>query len=267
MNKAEAYAIWAPEDCDWSKWVKPVLFAYMEGELPTQDEAAIQEWGISYPTPVSDTILVADLPGPHGVNFGLRLAQKGYRPIPLYNALPRPNLPDSPETPQSIFSAQELASGNRVAVEVWPLVRALRLATDELAQIQIPVIAPPVFLLDSRRRGGGQSIRFGMFDNRSVTYPSDFPSAEYLKGRAVRNVVVVQEGKDTEFDLVAILREWEAGGLSLTFQAPGLEWDPRPLRLPRPSFLRKVWFWFQSNSGLQRNPNGSFGAFIHGSAG
>ena len=265
MNKAEAYAIWAPEGCEWSRGVKRVLFAYMEGDPPAEIGEENQRSASLFPPATSDTLLVADLPGARGVSLGLRLAQKGYRPIPLYNALPRPELPDSPELLQAIFSAQ-LIHGTQEVVDVKPLIRALRLATDELRKIRIPANAPPVFLLDSRRRGVGQPVRIGTFDNRSVTSANDYPSADYLKGRGVRTVVVVQEWQKPEIDLVLVLREWEAGGLNVAYQSAGLKWDPRPLRLPTPSMLRKLWFWVQSTFALHRNTVGGYGSFKHASS-
>jgi hypothetical protein len=112
----------------------------------------------------------------------------------------------------------------------------------------------------------GQTVRVGAFDNRSVTSASDFPSAEYLKGCGVRAVVVVQESQKAEFDLELVLREWEAGGLNLACQHVGLIWDPRPLHLPTPSLLRKLWFWYQNAVAFHRNPGGGYGSFKHPSS-
>ena len=265
MNKAEAYAIWAPEGCEWSRWVKPVLFAYMEGNPPQDIGGEIRGLASSYPPASADTLIVADLPGARGVSLGLRLAHKGYRPIPLYNALPKPDLPDSPELLRTIFSSQ-LISTTQAVVDVKPLISALRLATDELRNVTISANAPPVFLLDSRRKGVGQPVRVGMFDNRSVTSMSDFPSAEYLKDHGVRTVVAIQEVREPEFDLGVVLRQWEVGGLKIAYQIAGLEWEPRPLPLPKPSLLRNLWFWLRNTSTLHRNDGGGFGAFKHASS-
>jgi hypothetical protein len=267
MNKEEVYSVWAPDGCEWSPWVKPVLFAFLLDDQRAEADAENPEFASSFPPADSDTFLVADLPGPRGISLGLRLAGRGYRPIPLYNALPQPSLPASSGLLQTLFSGDSSTRQIQPVVDVLPLIYALRRATEELRTLRIPLDAPPVFLLDSRRRGAGNVIPVGMFDNRSVTFPSDFPSAEFLKGRGMRNVVVVQEGQVPEFDLALVLREWETGGLNLSYQAVGLRWDPQPLRLPEPSWLRRLWFWVQSHLDLQRHPDGGYGAIKQGSSG
>jgi hypothetical protein len=267
MNKEEVYSVWAPDGCEWSRWVKPVLFALLHADQRAEADAGNPEFASSFPPAASDTFLVTDLPGPQGVSLGLRLARRGYRPVPLYNALPQPSLPASPELLQTLFSGRSLTRQIQPVVDVMPLIYALSWATEELSNLQIPRYAPPVFLLDSRRRGVGHPVRIGMFDNRSVTFPSDFPSAEFLKGRGMRNVVVVQEEEVPEFDLALVLREWETGGLNISYQNAGLKWDPKPLRLPKPSLLRRLWFWLQSRVDLQRNPAGGYGSIKHGSSG
>jgi len=95
---------------------------------------------------------------------------------------------------------------------------------------------------------------------------SDFPSAGYLKDHGIRTVVAVQDGQETEFDLALVFREWKAGGLEITYQIAGLKWEPRPLPLPNPSLLRKLWFWLQNASTLHRNDGGGYGSFKHASS-
>lgn len=267
MNKDAIYSVWAPEGCEWSRWVKPVLFALLDAGPRAEADAENSEFASSFPRATSDTFLVADLPGPRGVSLGLRLARKGYRPIPLYNALPQPSLPSSPRLVETLFSGNAYTREIQPVVDVMPLIYALRWATSELSKIQIPWYAPPVFLLDSRRRGVGRPVRVGMFDNRSVTFPSDFPSAEFLTSRGMRNVVIVQEWEVPEFDLALVFREWQAGGLKISYQIIGLNWEPKPLRLPKPSWVRRVWFWLQSNLDIRRNPSGGYGSIKQGSSG
>ena len=121
MTRHEIFNIWAPQGVVWSDWVKPVLFACMEerdfsvppepGEIPE----------IIFPLE-SDMAIVLDLPGSLGVSIGMVAARAGYRPVPLYNALPAPNenlLGMAPITVPSVLN----------------IMRALRDATPELSQL------------------------------------------------------------------------------------------------------------------------------------
>ena|SRR5437016_11537320 len=103
-----------------------------------------------------------------------------------------------------------------------------------------------------------------MFDNRSVVFPSDFPSAEFLKERGIANIIVILETGTPQFDLAAVLREWQAAGIGIKSQVAGLSWSPMPLALPRPSWIQTAWFWIQSRLGLQRKPSGGYGTIRHG---
>src|SRR6516162_4460105 len=116
MNNLEIYSVWTPEKSLWSTWAKPVLFAHMNesfvmpltNEIPTETKWA--------PNCDLKTAIVLDLPSDEGVWVALALARVGYRPVPLYNALPLP------------FGAA-LASGDgqtHAAVNVTPIISALQ---------------------------------------------------------------------------------------------------------------------------------------------
>ena len=263
MNKEQVYSVWAPEGCVWSKWVKPVLFAYMTDTTPGLPDSEPEEWGKSVPAASSDTGMVIDLDGPRGVFFGMRIARRGYRPLPLYNACPREKLSPSSDDPVrlGLTTDSEDFSPPRYApvVEVNAIVSAIAGATDALRRLEVPWSGPPAFLLDWRRGGVGKQIRIGMFDNRSVLFPSDFPSAAFLKDRGIRTMVVVSETHAPEFDLASVLREWEAAGLDIRIQVPGPIWAPKAISLPAPSWLRRALFWLHSHLGLQRNFSGGYG--------
>ena len=101
MNREEIYSVWAPREGLWSRWVKPVLFSVMgEAALPGGAGATPDvSW---VPSPESNVPLVIDLPGSAGVDWGLAVAALGYRPVPLYNAVPGPLgrlSPDEDEPP------------------------------------------------------------------------------------------------------------------------------------------------------------------------
>src|SRR6185437_4875132 len=92
MNKDELLQMWAPSESVWSRWAKPVLFAHWSAENhrppgPLAEPLPGVDW-----SPLADgtTVIVTDLPGVMGVRIGMSLAAKGYRPVPLYNAVPAP---------------------------------------------------------------------------------------------------------------------------------------------------------------------------------
>src|SRR6185503_17357155 len=101
------------------------------------------EWEFSWvPTPNEGALLILDLPGAEGVAAGLALTARGFRPVPLYNAIPL-------ATP---FSPGNTLDESPPVVEVLPIVRALDAATPRLALAELPHDAPTAFLLDSLRR-------------------------------------------------------------------------------------------------------------------
>jgi hypothetical protein len=268
MNKEQVYSVWAPEGCVWSKWAKPVLFAYITDNTRMLGDSEPEEWGKSVPAATLDTGMVIDLDGPRGVFLGVRIARKGYCPVPLYNACPREKLTPSPDDPVrlGLIDSEDLTpQGSAPVVEVSSIVSALAGAADELRGLNVPCSAPPAFLLDWRRGGVGKQVSIGMFDNRSVIFPSDFPSAAFLKDRGIRTMVVASETHVPEFDLASVLREWKAAGLDVRIQVSGPIWAPKPISLPEPSWVRRAAFWLHSHLGLQRNFSGGYGRVRRGS--
>ena len=88
-SKDEIYRIWAPPDALWSRWVKPILFSFADGVFeagPIHSVHFEADW-----VPVTGpAAIVLDLPRDDGVRWSVKLAGMGYRPVPLYNALPFP---------------------------------------------------------------------------------------------------------------------------------------------------------------------------------
>src|SRR5437763_19632 len=115
MNNEEIFAAWSPEDSIWSTWVKPVVFAHlrMASPAPPQPEFLNE---IAWAPPISNRFaMVLDLPGEEGVWLGVALSSRGYRPVPLYNALPLPYL----ELPLDGTPTASVA-----VVDVHPIVNA-----------------------------------------------------------------------------------------------------------------------------------------------
>jgi hypothetical protein len=257
MNKEEIYSIWAPENSIWSRWAKPVLFAHLDSALsyiPVTSTPTDVSWS---PPPDERVAIVLDLPAAEGVLAGLELAGRGFRPVPLYNALPLP----FGETLLSSATISRVA-----AVDVLPIISALRMGTKLLAQLTLPSYAPPAFLLDANRKGTRKMIT-GEFDNRSVSFTTDFPSANFLASQGIQRALVVQkQDLEPQPDLAHTLRRWQDGGLLLE----RLRLEPLS---PRETFevSRPAWYgaMFQrvlSAVGFRRASGGGFGAWVPDSA-
>jgi|SRR5579862_147791 len=254
MNKEEIFSVWAPEGSPWSNWAKPVLFAHMDAafiDVP-QPESAVDL--NSFPVADGKTAMVLDLPGAEGVQVGMALAQQGFRPVPLYNAVPLP-------TVMRILDAgvaQPVA-----AVDVMPIVSALRTETERLAQLNLPLNAPPAFLLDANRQGEGYSMTPGRFDNRSVCFTTDFPSANYLHTQGVGRVVLVQRYRTEPMrDLAHALRRWQDGSLVIERMRVDALSTPERFEVSKPWWFGMMFQRALLAFGLRRASGGGFGAWV-----
>jgi hypothetical protein len=174
------------------------------------------------------------------------LAGRGYRPVPLYNAIPLP-------------------SGDKslAAVDVWPILAALKESADKPALLHLPSDAPPAFLLDARRRGGERKMEPGQFDNRSLSFTTDFPSAIYLASHGIQRVTLVQKNTmDPQPDLGHSLRRWQDGGIKLERLRLNPLSPPEPFEVPRPSHYGAMFQRLLFLLRLKRSPGGGFGAWI-----
>jgi hypothetical protein len=259
MTPEEVYECWAPAGGRWSPWAKPVVFAH----LHVLHESLDQPWagespGLPGAVPVIDaageTAVVVDVPGADGVELGLALASRGFRPVPLYNAVPLP----------------VLATGGRgagqVAVDLGGVANALESGAAVLAATTLPWDAPPAFLLDARRRAGDVPGRLapGMFDNRSVSLPSDFPSANALLAVGIRRVVVVvpMTQASPQNDLAHTLRRWQDAGIAVELLQLGADLASRPIDVQKPKWYRAAWHALLVRMGLRPHLLGGFGGFI-----
>jgi hypothetical protein len=199
MDGSQLFEVWAPEDSLWSRWAKPALFAAPLASFPTEtaNPANLMPVHSIEPRPAYDqgaldpwTAFLVDMPGERSVEIGMALARTGYRPVPLFNT----------------------AYHQSAIVPVYPLLKRLRDAADELQGLAIPPDAPPVFLLDSKRLDPSTPPGPGKFDNRWMVFPQDFPSANFLLSRNLRRVVLLlQEDRlqgRPDFDLAHVLLRW-----------------------------------------------------------
>lgn len=253
MNKEVIFSIWAPENSIWSRWAKPVLFAHLDSALSHIQVTSVPGDVSWSPSPDEKVALVLDLAGAEGVLIGLALAGRGYRPVPLYNALPLP-------FGQTLLSP---ATISRVAaVDVLPIISALRTGANLLAQLILPSDAPPAFLLDANRQGTRKMIP-GEFDNRSVSFTTDFPSANFLASQSIQRVLLIQKQvTEPPPDLAHTLRRWQDGGL--TIERLRLEpLSPRePFEVSRPAWYGAMFQRVLSAVGFRRASSGGFGAWV-----
>lgn len=247
MTREELFDAWAPAGGPWSDWAKPVLFAHWPRRLPPTADLPAPDLSWA-PTPLERVALVIDLPGPASVHLGLALAGTGYRyrPVPLFNAGPPPT---------------DGEPGVAV-VPVEPILAALVHGVDQLRAAGPPADAPPAFLLDAGRQKAHRDLAPGAFDNRSVVFPTDFPSAVRLAEHGIMRAVLVRERPGSiGDDLVDALRPWQADGLRLDVKWLSDPSPPVPLALPRQSWWARLWRGLL-RSYPRRNMAGEFGGFI-----
>lgn len=254
MTKEEIFAIWAPEDSAWSRWAKPVLFAYVDSALsnnPMTETAGDVTWA----PPASDNVaLVLDLPCQQGALTGVALAASGYRPVPLYNALPSP-YGKPPLNP--------LAGCDMIAVNVLPILSALRFGAEELSKLKIPAGAPPVFLLDCNRAGTGRRLQPHEFDNRSISFTTDFPSANFMAFHGIQRAILVQGNREVPHsDVAHTLRRWQDAGIVLERKRLDFPGPPEIFEVAKPSWYGAMFQRALASVGLRRAWTGGFGAWM-----
>jgi hypothetical protein len=251
LDRYAIFEAWAPRDGVWTPWAKPVLFAHAEQGNAESGEAQRATWirmdlvsparSAGYRTsPLEPTAIVIDLPGVAGVAAGLALADLGFRPVPLYTALP----------------------SDQAVVPMFEVVRVLVAASAELVRLRLPPEAPPAFLLDARRFGPRYGARPGQFDNRSVALPADFPSGEMLARAGIRTVILIQRGEGPpSTDLELPLAVWEQSGLRLFTVSDSPPHAMLPLHVPKPGVFARIAMWWE-RSLLRRQRAGGFGRWI-----
>lgn len=244
MSNLEIFKVWAPEERVWSQWAKPVLFA--QKDLLMEPPQTVTNWPRLDVSNDRATALIIDLPRGSSVDFGIAAAGLGFWPVPLFNC----------------------AYNSGAVLDVRPIVMRLQFGAEELARANVPLDAPPAFLVDSRRMDPDVPLSPGNFDNRYIMLPQDFPSAGFLKSHGISRALWIRtlpgqirfEGglKD---DLAHVLRRWQEGGLEI------FEWrvgdsEARRLDVPRPSFFRNIFHRTMVTMGLRRNYAGGFGGII-----
>jgi len=228
----------------------------MDGVFVVRSAESVVFDGEWVPTPGS-TAIVIDLPGEEGVMWGLRLATLGYRPVPLYNALPFA-IGDKMTSP---------SSRPATTVYVEHILAALVREATNLEKLHLRMTAPPAFLLDADRRLARTDIRPGIFDNRSVCFTTDFPSATFLLEHGVRSVTVVQECTTFAADLLPTLVAWQQGGIEIQRKRYRNSQPLERVAVKKASFLSWAWFRLTVALGFHKGELGAFGDIVPASSG
>jgi len=183
--------------------------------------------------------------------LGVALAERGYRPVPLFNACPPPDIP-APDQ-----------AGRLAAIDVDSILAALVQSAERLQQLALPADAPPAFLVDANRQRPLQPLRPGLFDNRSVLFVTDFPSASFLASQNIERVLVLCDRPgDIDRDLAYVLRTWQRAGITVSCKSLTEPGPVQPLAIGGRWLLFNLWHRLASALRLRRNPLGGFGAFV-----
>jgi hypothetical protein len=236
----DCFTAWAPDHVTWSAWAKPVAFV-QAADLNLSEPAADTPLP-SIPIAVgADSAVVVDLPGAEAVSVGLALAERGLRPIPLFNG----------------------TSGPSAVVDVRPITRALVQGAERLKRGQPAPDAAPAFLLDSRRNDPAIVIRPGSYDNRWVTLPQDFPSGALLASRGFHHATLIQrDDLSVRPDLAHVLRRWQDHGMVLRVIDLTSGRIADNVSVPKPSGFKLAWYAAIALLGLRRSNVGGFGSMI-----
>lgn len=232
----DLFDLWAPPESPWSVWAKPVLFAGIDNPLDATVPLEIPVV-TNFPRPAGKAVVV-DVPGSDAVLCGLALARAGYRPVPLFNGSVAPNM-----LVDMRIIANYLGFGART-------LRACSLKAD----------APPAFLLNADRLDNAAgATKPGRYDNRWCVVPQDMPSAGYLMGEGIKQIIVVSD--KVRDDLSHVLCRYQDAGIAI-LRAPDLATAPMPVTVSKPAFYRSLLYRLQAFSGLRRNSVGGFGAIV-----
>ena len=243
MTAEECFATWAPDQVVWSEWAKPVAFLHIGGVL--LPDAGTVPHATSVPsiplTVTSPSAVVVDLPGADAVATGVALAERGFRPVPLFNG----------------------TAGPSPVIDVQPIAGALVHGAERLRQLEIPDAAAPAFLIDARRRDPAIVVRPGLYDNRWVTLPQDFPSGALLASRGFRHATLLHDnGLTIRPDLAHVLRRWQDAGIEIRIVDVKSGQVADRVDVPKPSGFKLAWYSAIALLGLRRNNVGGFGSMI-----
>lgn len=193
MLGKEIYKIYAPANTKWTGWVRPVPFVAID----TYNRKPISNWTdrkvIFLRQYEKDTAIFIDLPGKESIEWGIGLANFGYRPIPLFNG-----------TDEQI--------GSQAITDTYLIESCLINGGEKLKGISLPDNANPVFLLDSSRTNRYRA-KESIFDNSWDLYKQDIPTAKFFMANGINKIIVV--GQAVQRDLRKIFFEFQDAGIEI----------------------------------------------------
>ena len=267
MKPEEVYLAWAPPDSIWSPWAIPVPFAQIVCVPMDAGTELASVYGLANGlAPEPDLAVVVDLPGSDAVRFALGLAFRGFRPVPVIDGSPGPDIVGSS---QPIFGVNPAAIiSQSTAVDMRQTMRWLCIGATLLPTLKIAPNAAPVFLLDALRIGRIPPPGREVFDNRWKTFPQDYPSARFLRENGIRRVLLIQDiaAQPCE-DLAHVLLRWQEEGISIFASSIVALSSVEPIRVNRPSRFRALWYRALALIGLSRGAAGGFGTWPQSSGG
>jgi hypothetical protein len=240
ISSEDAFRAWAAEGALWSQWAKPIAFVQGSGLL-TPEPIVDAKLPVVPGSLDSASAIVVDLPGAEAVYTGLALAERGFRPVPLFNG----------------------TSGPSAVINVAPITEALWAGMERLTRLGLGLDAPPAFLLDSRRSGGMRDPVAGAYDNRWMALPQDFPSGALLASRGIKGAILIQrDGLTIPSDLAHVLRRWQDHGLQIRVVDLATGQTASNVVVPEPSRFRLAWYTAIALLGFRRSRVGGFGSSI-----
>lgn len=173
------FAAWAPPDASpWSAYMRPTLFAALDG-MPAEHRGPRGSPGFEVATAPRQkpawvdgrTAILLELPGPMSVAYGAWLARVArMQPVATFNNWPHAR--EVGDATATLAALLHYATWMREARERW----------------EGP--AAPVFLLDDLRLGA-RTPKPGDFDNRYYLLDSDLPTPAILARQGIERVVYV----------------------------------------------------------------------------
>ena len=238
------FAAWAPDGSRWSAWAKPVAFLLPQWDAGYPSNPATLPMPVTVPTAITfntNDAVIVDLPGAESVHVGVALVRHGFRPVPLFNG----------------------TSGPKATIDVLPITRALFGGAHDIERRQLSPNAPPAFLLDSRRNEPEAAPMPGVYDNRWVVLPQDFPSGALLASRGIRFATVLRRGGvAVRSDLAHVLRRWQEHGIRTRVIDMGTQVVTNYVDVPKPSFFSMLGYVAIALLRLRRSNVGGFGSRI-----
>ncbi len=191
MRGKEIYKIYAPIGAKWIEWIRPVPFVAID----TYNRQPIGNWinrkAMLLREYQQTTAIFVDLPGKEGIEFGIALANIGYRPIPLFNGTNK-------------------QQGSQSTTDTCLVESCLINGGEKLKNIQLKNNASPAFLLDNSRTNRYRA-KESIFDNSWDLYGQDIPSLEYFKQNGIIKIIVV--GDIIQQDLRKIFFKFQDAGI------------------------------------------------------